>query len=90
MPPPWIIYKAIPSRAVPGRTDKFPCAPETGAVVDAHDPAIWTDEATARAAAARLGPPYGPAVVINPPYWFVDLDATYGPEGWSPAGRGSP
>ena len=85
MPLPYILFKAVPSRARPGKTDKIPIDHRTLAVASAHDPAIHTDRVTAERAAARAGAPYGIAVVINPPYWFIDLDEVWTGKAWSPA-----
>lgn len=72
----FIVYVAQPSRTRPGKTDKFPADFRTGRVVSAHDPAFWTDSATAIAAAATLGAGYGVGFVFTEadPFWFLDLD----------------
>lgn len=76
-----------PSSTRPGKTDKFPVDYRTGLVCNAHDPAVWTDSATACAVAAALGPAYGAAFVFTErdPFWFLDLDDCLQADGtWSP------
>jgi len=72
----FIVYVAQPSRTRPGKTDKFPCDFRNGQVVSAHDPAYWTDSATAIAAATNFGGAYGIGFVFTEadPFWFFDLD----------------
>lgn len=87
----FIIYVAVPSRTRPGKTDKFPCDFRTGRVVNAHDPSIWTDYATAIAAAIQFGPSYGVGFVFTEadPFWFLDLDGCLLPDGsdWTPLAK---
>lgn len=96
----FIIYTVVPHETKPGKTNKFPCDFRSGRVASAHDSAIWTDPATAIAAAAnynsRGGPcPFGVGFVFTAgdPFWFLDIDGAYGPLdptnpesplGWSP------
>jgi len=83
----FIVYVAQPSRTRPGKTDKFPCDFRSGRVVSAHDPAFWTDAATAIAAAAQWGAPYGVGFVFTEadPFWFLDIDGCLQADGqWSP------
>ena len=81
--PQFIAVKLTPSTTKPGKTDKRPVSWQTGAVVNAHDPAHWTDAATACAAAARLGPWHCVGFVFTPddPWWFLDIDACLKPDG---------
>ncbi len=82
----FILYKAVPSATRPGKTDKFPADFRTGRVVSAHDPAYWTDAATAIAAAATFGPPYGVGFTFTDqdPFWFLDIDECLQPDNtWS-------
>lgn len=87
----FIVYMAQPSRTRPGKTDKFPADFRSGRVVSAHDPAFWTDHATAIAAAATLGGSYGVGFVFTEadPFWFIDLDGCLLPDGsdWSPVAK---
>ncbi len=84
----FIVYIAQPSRTRPGKTDKYPCDFRTGRVANAHDAAIWTDHATAIAAAASWGASYGIGFVFTEadPFFFVDLDdaALDDGSGWKP------
>lgn len=84
----FIVYVAHPSQSRPGKTDKFPADFRTGRVVSAHDPAYWTDHATAIAAAATFGEPFGVGFVFTEadPFWFLDLDDCLSPDGqsWQP------
>ena len=83
--PQYIVWKPVPGKR-PGKVDKLPCDHRTGAVADAHDPAIWTDYATAGAAAARLGGKHGVGFVVTEadPYWFLDIDHCFSDGAWSP------
>ena len=47
----WVTWYAWPHPVKPGKFDKIPCDWRTGAPCNAHDPANWTDAATALAAA---------------------------------------
>lgn len=83
----FIVYQSRPHPIRIGKTDKFPCDFRTGDVINAHDPAHWTDANTAMQSAARLGPNYGVgfAFSLNDPFWFVDIDNCLQPDGtWSP------
>lgn len=84
----FIVYKHQPSTDRPGKIDKFPCDFRTGAVVSAHDQSIWTDHATAIAAATNWGSQYGIGFTFtdNDPFWFMDLDdaALADGSGWKP------
>lgn len=70
-----------------GKTDKIPCDYRTGAAADAHNPANWTDYATAAGVAAAFGPEYGAGVVLNadpavtqlPGLFCLDFDGHYDP-----------
>lgn len=87
----FIVYVSQPSRTRPGKQDKYPCDFRSGRVVSAHDPAFWTDHATAIAAAAQFGGAYGVGFVFTEadPFWFLDLDGCLLPDGsdWSPLAK---
>lgn len=72
--------------AAKGKHDKFPADHRSGVVCDAHDPAVWTDHATAVAAAARLGEGYGLGFVLadTDPFFCVDIDHAAQAGTWSP------
>ena len=83
----FIVYVLTPSKNRPGKNDKLPIDHRTGNVANAHDPAIWTDKATATATATRLGPSYGVGFVFTEqdPFWFLDIDDCLQADGtWSP------
>lgn len=83
----FIVYVAQPSRTRPGKTDKFPADFRTGRVVSAHDPAFWTDHASAIAAAAQFGGTHGVGFVFTEadPFWFLDIDNCLQADNtWSP------
>jgi hypothetical protein len=79
----------LPVMLVPltnGRTNKLPVHWQTGQVCDAHDPAVWTDYATAAAVAARCGSMFGVGFVLTDAddLFCVDLDNCAQPGGtWS-------
>lgn len=81
-----IVYRVVPSTTRPGKTDKLPVSWISGATVSAHDPAMWTDYATAQAAAARLGPNHGVGLVLvaGEGRWFLDIDNALVDGQWSP------
>lgn len=87
----FIVYVTLPSKTRPGKTDKFPCDFRSGRVVSAHDPAYWTDHATAIAAAVQFGGTYGAGFVFTEadPFWFLDLDNCLLSDGsdWSPLAK---
>jgi hypothetical protein len=80
----FVAYVIVPSATRPGKNDKFPVDCRTGAVSDAHNPAIWTDVQTAIATAARLGPQYGVGFVFteNDPFFFIDIDNCLVPDNY--------
>lgn len=86
----FIIYKTQASSTRPGKTDKFPCDFRNGAVVSAHNPAVWTDANTAIAAAAQWGAGYGVGFVFTEadPFWFLDIDNCLHGADWSPLAKG--
>lgn len=85
--PQFILYRAQPSTARPGKTDKIPCT-IAGIPCDAHDPANWLDAVTARTAAAVLGGDYGVGFVLTAAdrFFCLDIDGCLLPDGsgWSP------
>lgn len=83
----FIVFKTVPSAMRPGKTDKLPIDWRSGAVVSAHDPAIWLDSATAIATANAWGAPFGVGFVFTEadPFWFLDIDNCLMPDGqWAP------
>ena len=80
----FIIYRAVPSKDRPGKTEKFPCSP-SGVVSNAHDPSNWLDEASAATLATVMGPGYGVGFVLTreDPLFCIDLDNCATPTGWS-------
>ncbi len=77
------IYFTRPRNDGSGKLDKFPADFRTGLVVDAHDPAYWTDANTAIACAINFGGTYGVRFTFtdNDPFFFVDLDNAILPDG---------
>ena len=82
--PQFILWIARPSRRA-GATDKLPIHPTTGAVHDAHDPAIWlTADRAIELAAVRPGAGVGFVFTDNDPFFFLDIDKCLTPDGqWS-------
>lgn len=72
----FMLWTLVPSKRKPGKMDKVPVSPHTFSTANAHDPANWTDAATACALATQAGALYGVAFVFTPsdPFFFVDLD----------------
>lgn len=87
---PMAVYRQfIACRLVPqdsGKTTKLPCDFRTGAVDNAHNPAIWTDAQTAINACLTLGSDYRPGFVFTPndPFFFIDIDNAWDGSQWSP------
>ena len=78
----YILYATRPNGA---KLDKFPVDWRTLTVANAHDPAIWLDEPTARAKSAATKFPVGCVVSEGDGYWFLDIDGALQPDGnWSP------
>lgn len=67
----WITYVLVPRKDGSGRMDKKPTDWRTGRLHDAHDPAIWTDYATAWLAG---GGHTGFVFTEHDPFWFLDVD----------------
>lgn len=82
--PQFIVVKLVPREN--GKTDKIPLHFNTASAIDAHQPANWTDYATARAVAAALGPGHGVGFVLTKAagFWCIDIDDCATPDGWSP------
>ena len=82
--PQFIVVKLVPREN--GKTDKIPLHFNTASAIDAHQPANWTDYATAHAVAAALGPGHGVGFVLTKAagFWCIDLDDCATPDGWSP------
>lgn len=80
----FILYKIVPSKTRPGKSDKFPMAVD-GRVVDAHDPANWLSADVALQMAQLFGDGHGVGFVFTDqdPFFFVDIDAAYDGQ-WSP------
>jgi hypothetical protein len=84
----FIIYRLVPKAN--GKADKLPCDYRTGKVASAHDPAIWTDSATAEATAAAWGGEWGVGFVFteSDPFFFLDIDSCLVDGAWSPLATG--
>jgi hypothetical protein len=84
----FIVYKLVPSRTRPGKTDKFPIDHATGYMPEKGSGAssIWTDAHTAIAAVNRLGADHGIGFSFaeTDPFFFVDIDECLTPANqWS-------
>ena len=80
----FILWKPVPNPKIPGKIDKKPIHPQTGAVHDPHDPTIWVDADTAigRAAGGTLG--VGFVFTASDPFFFLDIDGALGADNkWS-------
>lgn len=83
----FIVCRAEPDPAKPGKTLKHPISIHDGSIHNAHDPSIWIDHATACACVAAWGAPYHVGFVFTKadPLWFIDVDNCLTPEGqWTP------
>jgi hypothetical protein len=81
----FILYRSAPSSSRPGKTEKYPCSPTTGQIINAHDPTQWTDAVTAFMLAPLFGPTYGVGFVLTPStgLFCLDIDDCLTPTGWS-------
>jgi hypothetical protein len=86
----FIVYIVVPDQSRPGKTHKFPCDFRDGRVVNAHDPSVWTDAATAIAWCAHWNAqggahPFGVGFVFTErdPFFFLDIDGAYENGAWS-------
>lgn len=85
----FVVYKVVPSQTRPGKTDKIPIDPQTGALVSAHDPANWLDAPTAAAlVAAGVGHGIGFTFTENDPFFFFDIDGAVVDGQWSELAAG--
>lgn len=77
----FMLWTLLPGKSPLDKKTKVPVSPITRTVANAHDPAHWTDAATACALAHQAGPTYGVAFVFTPhdDLFFVDLDDAYDP-----------
>lgn len=82
----FVVYRIVPSTTRAGKSDKFPCDYRTGQKCDAHNPANWTDAATAEGTAAAWGDGWGVGFVFTEgdPFWFLDIDGCAIDGQWSP------
>jgi len=72
----FILYKLVPSKTRPGKTDKLPVNPNTMQVADAYDQSAWCDYQTVAKMEKDLGPEYGIGFVFTEadPFFFLDID----------------
>lgn len=79
----FIVYRSVPKAG--GKYDKLPSDYRTGLTANAHDPAIWTDAATAEATVAAWGQGWGVGFVFTEqdPFWFLDIDSCLVAGQWS-------
>jgi len=70
----FILWRPVPSKTRPGKVDKFPVNPHTGAISDAHDPTIWLDADSAIAAGQAQGLGIGFVFTKSDPFFFFDID----------------
>jgi hypothetical protein len=83
----FIVCQFVPDPDKPGKTFKYPLHPLTGSKHDAHDPAIWTDAATACRTATAWGDSYGVGFTFTEqdPFFFIDVDNCLDASGqWTP------
>lgn len=85
----FLCWFAVPVEGKPGKFNKFPCRWDTGAVIEAQDPANWTNAATACAMAGQWDRGHGAGVGFvftdADDLFFLDIDSCLLPDGtWSP------
>lgn len=82
--PRFLIYKVVPDPKRPGKTNKFPVDPATGAYVDAATQGLTCEQALA---ALPDDGEHGVGFYFDEAdgFWFLDVDGAWSPdEGWSP------
>lgn len=82
--PRFLIYKVVPDPKRPGKTNKFPVDPATGAYVDAATQGLTCEQALA---ALPDDGEHGVGFYFDEAdgFWFLDVDGAWTPdEGWSP------
>lgn len=80
----WVLWIARSDPKRPGKTNKFPINPQTGAVVTAHDPANWltfNDAAALLDGAKATG--VGFVFTKDDPFFFIDIDDAFDGKVWS-------
>ena len=81
----WVLWIAVPDKKRPGKTNKFPINPQTGAVVTAHDPNLWlTFEEAAQWLPNSSAKGVGFVFTENDPFFFLDVDNALVNGQWSP------
>lgn len=79
----FVLWVAKPSKARPGKTDKFPID-YTGRFIDAHDPANWLSAADALAIfQSGVGHGIGFVFTEADPFFFLDIDDALHNDQWS-------
>lgn len=88
--PQFILYKLVPSK-IPGKMDKIPISPYSGAAFPKdsgwqQNPDARAPFETASLLAGQLGPEYGVGFFFTPddPFFFVDIDGCLQDGKWSP------
>jgi len=84
----WFAYPhKDPAKAAAGKMDKIPCLWHSGAPIDAHNPANWTDAGTALATHHLADRGHGSGVGFvfteNDPFFCHDIDGAYDGNTWS-------
>lgn len=86
--PQFIVYRAVPSKDRPGKTEKYPVDHRTAQMCNAQDPATWTSATVVSLAATRFGEGHGVGFVLteNDQFFCLDIDNCLLPDGktWSP------
>ena len=89
--PQFVVWVAEPDPEKPGKLKKFPIHWQTGARIDAHDPAGWTTAEVALAMAPKwnLGWGSGGGFVLTErdPFFFLDIDGAWDGREWSAVAR---
>lgn len=82
--PQFVLWIAVPSKTRPGKTDKMPIDPVSGKAAGHSDPSVRMTAADA-GALFSLGVGHGVGFVFTEedPFFFLDIDSAYGPDGWS-------
>lgn len=80
----FIGYRLVPDEERAGKVHKKPVNIASGHTHNPHDPAIWRSfDDVAEAVSRGICHGVGFVFTATDPFWFLDVDDCYGPDGWT-------